>query len=248
MCDQLGLAFLPWSPLGGARGRGQARRAAPRVRRGGRTARRAPRSRWRSPGCWAVGPGDPDPRREPAGVDPQLGRGRWTWCCPTPTAQPSTMPEPVAGPVRRRRSARPVRRQPRAADRLRRRATRCPASGRRASTCTSRSAWSTAVRTAPWSRRWRASAPGCGSATRARSSACPTRPTSTAAYATGRCTRGPRRCTGAARSRSGSVETHDDEGRLVARGQVRLQNLARGVPDRAAAALPGTVPATCPQR
>ena len=72
LCEELGLAFLPWSPLGGAG------RAAPW---GGASAfadvaeARVSPQQVASRGCWGCRPGDPDPRREPARVGPQLGGG-----------------------------------------------------------------------------------------------------------------------------------------------------------------------------
>ena len=75
LCDELGIAFLPWSPLGGiSQGRG-ARQPARRLRRGGRGARRRARSRWRSPGSSRSSPVvDPDPRRVASGDDPRTRR------------------------------------------------------------------------------------------------------------------------------------------------------------------------------
>ena len=76
VCEDLGLAFLPWSPLGGIAQSQGPRLVVRRVRRGrGRAGRLAPADLPRV-GARAVPVRGPDPRREPPGVDPVLGCGR----------------------------------------------------------------------------------------------------------------------------------------------------------------------------
>ena len=71
VCDELGLAFLPWSPLGGMRGAGGPRRRLRRVRQGRGQARRQPAAGGPRLGAGPLRQRHPDPRRQPAGV----GRG-----------------------------------------------------------------------------------------------------------------------------------------------------------------------------
>ena len=76
LCDELGLAFLPWSPLGGMSNAHEL----------GEDFRPFARGRWEARGQPAAGRGGlaagqvaergPDPRRQPPGVDPGLRRGR----------------------------------------------------------------------------------------------------------------------------------------------------------------------------
>ena len=54
LCEELGLAFLPYSPLGGMQGALRAGRAARPVRRGRRSGTAPRRTRWRWRGSWPV--------------------------------------------------------------------------------------------------------------------------------------------------------------------------------------------------
>ncbi len=95
VCEELGLAFLPWSPLGGLGDAKELAEQAPGLRRGRRGPRRQrPAGRARL-GARPVAGGDPDPRRQAAAVDQRLGRRR----------RPRAEPGGGRGP-RRRLSAR----------------------------------------------------------------------------------------------------------------------------------------------
>ena len=76
VCDELGLAFLPWSPLGGMRAARRPRRRLRRLRRSGGEARRQPAAGRAGLGAGPVRERHPDPGRQPSGVGDRLDRGR----------------------------------------------------------------------------------------------------------------------------------------------------------------------------
>ena len=74
-CAELGIAFLPYSPLGGISRAGDWGPGTPRSARSPtRTGFRPSRSPW--PGCWLRPGGHPDPRRQPPRVHHRLRPGR----------------------------------------------------------------------------------------------------------------------------------------------------------------------------
>ena len=75
VCDELGLAFLPWSPLGGLNSAKGLAEEHPAFARGGRVPRRQRAAGGAGLGAGAVARRDPDPGRQAADVDPGL-RGR----------------------------------------------------------------------------------------------------------------------------------------------------------------------------
>ena len=74
LCDERGIAFLPWSPLGGI----VSAAAAPR-RVAAASARRLAAAGGAGLAALAQPGRDPDPGRQPPGVDPGLGARRSSW-------------------------------------------------------------------------------------------------------------------------------------------------------------------------
>ena len=92
--SELGIAFLPWSPLGGIKNARRPRRRLPALRPGRAARSRPPRSRSRWPGCW--------PRhrwssrsRDPAGPRPSAPPPPRSTCTSQPSRSAgSTSPDP----------------------------------------------------------------------------------------------------------------------------------------------------------